>query len=58
MWNNDFRQGSQGRSLGGGKYKLSPESKGGQRHALSVRDTEAEATINAEAPRWAPAGYL
>ena len=37
-------------------HKLSCESKGGHRHAVSVKETEAEGAIHAEAPRWALAG--
>lgn len=58
MQSNDFRRGSQGRPLCEGIYKLSSESEGGHRHAMSMRDTEAEGAINAEALRWAPAWCL
>lgn len=57
MQSNEFRGGSQGRPLCEGIYKLSSESRG-HRHAVSMRDTEAEGAINAEAPRWAPAWCL
>lgn len=50
MQSNDFRRGGQGRPLYEGIHKLSSESKGGHRHAVSMRDTEAEGAINTKLP--------